>query len=200
MTLVSLDRAVAHRHPVAGACLLGLACLAVLVGRLGAEPLPKETCDLLKGEQDTLANGGIKDEMAKGPEWARNNLKAERLKAIERYIDIGEQLSFRCGLAKAKLTLPEEPAPDLGGPAKVESPNAKPKPRTRPTPKAAAAPKGVGDHEPGIPSEAGASPTLPPSRPSSKPKPKAKVDDAYRPAAPAEPTSDPFARQLAPKG
>lgn len=188
--------------------MLGIAILAVGAhfGGSGAEPLAKEACETLKTEQDTLVTGGIKDELAKGPDWAKSNLKPARLQEIARYIELEEHLNFRCGQAKAKLIIPEEPPPDPATAAKGEAaavtPKAKGKSKAKPKPKAAEAPGAETPATTTQQSEAPESPARPAAAAKSRSPaaPKPKVDDAYRPPAPANPDTDPFAKQLAPKG
>ncbi len=179
------------------AAAAGLSALAF--GAVVAEPLPKEECEKLQVEQAALDKAGVKDALMKGAAWGRTNLGREQLKQVERYITIEESLSFRCGLARARLTLPfaEEdhpptPPEDAKGEPAASVPPAKPKPK--PKPKAAAK-----ETDP-VPQAATAT-QAPPDAAKPKPKPKAeaktKPDDAYRPPAPANPGADPFAKQPA---
>ncbi len=175
--------------------------LAATIALARAEPLAKEACDASKTEQDKLVAGGIKDDIARGPDWAKGNLKPDRLNQIQRYIELEEQLSFRCGLASVKLMLPEPPAE-----ATQPAAEAAPKPKAKPKPRAAAVPD-----PPAAPaaSEPGKSPQPATDAAAAKPQPKAqakpkaaakpKADDAYRPPQQADPGADPFARQVAPK-
>ncbi len=192
--------------------VLALALLAMADG-VAAEPLPKEECEKLKGEQSTLDQTGVKELFAKGPVWGRANLDRAKLRDIERYILVEEQLSFRCGLAKARLTLPfaEEdtpPAvPEEATDTKTEAPEPAPKPKPKPKPAAAPATgsdtKAAATTPPAKPKLAPApaaeakEPAAAPTKPAPKPKPKA--DDAYRPPAGANPAGDPFAKQIQPK-
>lgn len=185
---------------------LAILAALVVVGSAVAEPLPKEDCDKLSAEQTALDQSGIKELLAKGADWGRGNLERAKLRLIERYITVDEQLSFRCGLAKTRFALPfsEEdtpPAnPDDVKDAKGDAVDLVPKPKPKPKPKAVA---------PAEPQDAKAAP---PPKPKPKPapaaeikepaptratpKPKPKADDAYRPPAPGNATGDPFAKQL----
>lgn len=69
-----------------------------------AVPLDGEVCKNLQAQLDTLRSEGATADMARGPEWARANLPLERLQRIGAYIEVEEQLNFRCGLAR--ITLP----------------------------------------------------------------------------------------------
>ncbi len=181
-------------HGLTGTITCRLASAVLLAGCLianaAAEPLPKETCETVKTEQDALIAAGIKDDMAKGPDWAKSNLRRDRLKEVERFIDLEEQLNFRCGLAKAKLTVPEEATPAAEPSPKAE---VKAKPKPRPRPKAVPAPAEAA-------AEPQATEPAPQARPQPKPRPRPKADDAYKPPA-GSPTTDPFAKAApSPKG
>lgn len=53
-------------------------------------------CHAFETERTTLVASGVDADMAKGPEWARANLPANRMQQIMRYIHVDEQLKFRC--------------------------------------------------------------------------------------------------------
>ena len=78
--------------------------LALAVGAwpAAAEQLGKEACEGVKTEQAALVTAGIKTDMDKGAEWAKANLPPERMQQVARYIELEEQLTFRCKV----LTLP----------------------------------------------------------------------------------------------
>lgn len=61
-----------------------------------AAALDAEACTRLKREQEQLTAAGVKEAMARGPEWAKANLPADRLEQIRQFIAIGEQLLFQC--------------------------------------------------------------------------------------------------------
>ena len=180
------------------------AVAVLLVGGVAvAEPLPKEECEKLKIEHAGLVGGGIRDVLAKGPVWGRQNLARDRMQQVERYIALEELLGFRCGFARARLTLPvaEEDQPTDKPPTEVpkgaaapEPPAPKPKPKPKPVaPKAAAVPDAVAKPEPATKPEAVAKDVQPAvAKPPPKPKPKAA--DAYQPAVPPAPGADPFAK------
>lgn len=102
--------------------------------------LDKETCAQFKTEQIKFIQSGILADLQRGPEWGKANLSADRLREVEHYIQLDEQLKFAC--REATLT------PDL---AKVEeiakrlesNPNLDPF-APLPDSDAAAAPKNVG--------------------------------------------------------
>ena len=152
-------------------------CLATPFGMASAAPLGKEACDAIEAERATLAATGIGEAVQKGPAWAKANLPPGRLKDVERYIGLQEQLLFRCGHAKLRtLPIPEpedgadgQPQPAKDAPASDEPAKQKPK----------AAPKKA---KQSVEAGGGAEP----QKPATKPRPKPKADDAYRPPQKAD--------------
>jgi hypothetical protein len=131
-----------------------------------AVPLEPTACEELRGKLETLRSDGAAADMARGPDWARANLAPERLQRIGTLLEVEEQLNFRCGIAKARITLPttieggEEEIPGPGE-ATVEgtqrtihlpyrAPPAPKQPATASAPdtKAAATPKGAVEKAP----------------------------------------------------
>lgn len=76
------------------------------ISTASAVPLDAPACEQLQTQLDTLRNEGAAADMARGPEWARANLPLARLQRIETLLEVEEQLNFRCGLAKSRITLP----------------------------------------------------------------------------------------------
>jgi hypothetical protein len=72
-------------------------------GRAGI--LDAESCRRHKSEYDTLGASGIREMMAKGPEWAKANLTKERMEQVRRYLTLEEDVRFRCPLGKARPEL-----------------------------------------------------------------------------------------------
>jgi hypothetical protein len=205
--------------------LIALAALAALAAltQARAAPLDAETCAKLQGEQERLENAGVEKDMAKGPAWAKANLAPEKLNLVQRFIEIEEQLLFRCR-NKAIVNLPPETeAPATGDQAEqdkddddkdtaAKAPNsgaakaAAPKPKVQTPKKAGAVPaakpapakklEAGGARKP--PNKAAARPALS-SEPGvtavEKRPARAKVDDAYK-APPPDPSVNPFADQL----
>lgn len=66
------------------------------LGEAAAERLDKEACEALKAEQARLVEAGAKADMERGPEWAKANLAPDRLKRIERMLEVEDGLAFRC--------------------------------------------------------------------------------------------------------
>jgi hypothetical protein len=90
-----------------GRILLLLAALAALMAGARASPLDAESCARLLSEHGELEGAGVEADMAKGPEWARANLGLEKLERIRRFIEVTEQLVFRCR-QKSLVSLPSE--------------------------------------------------------------------------------------------
>lgn len=61
-----------------------------------AEMLDEPACNRLRNEEEILTKEGIKDDMMRGVEWGKENLKPERLKKIETLLEVQESLVFRC--------------------------------------------------------------------------------------------------------
>jgi hypothetical protein len=59
-----------------------------------------DTCTSLRLEQIKFRQSGILDEMNKGATWAKANLSADRLREIEHYLQLDEQVKFGCRDAK----------------------------------------------------------------------------------------------------
>lgn len=162
-----------------------------------AEPLANDACEALNVEQATLYAGGVKDDMAKGPDWAKGNVKPARLKDIQRFIEIEEQQNFRCGLASVKLNVPEPAVAEAGTAATPETTQSKPRAKPKARPKAASDAAAAPAEQPDAAANKGPATVAP--KLEAKPKSKPKVDDAFRPP-PVNPNADPFAKQVAPKG
>jgi hypothetical protein len=111
-----------------------------------AAPLDPQACEQLQLKLDELRKGGVEADMAMGVEKARSSLPIERFNRIGTYIEVDEQLNFRCGLAKQRIVLPTTVE---GGEEEIPAPatatgadgNGKPPPGS-PAAKGAAAAKG----------------------------------------------------------
>ena len=196
-------------------CLAVLALIALVLGveHVRAAPLDAATCGMLKGEQAQLEQGGVRASMAKGPDWAKGNLAADKLEQIKRLLFVDEQLLFRCSArtlvelppeadAEPKAPSDTEPGQEDAGqaPAKDKA-QAATKDKTAPAAKkAAVSPKsdtGPGQTAPAkkdAPAKVTGAPRAAEKAAAPKPKPKPKVDDAFK-APPPDPKADPFANQ-----
>jgi hypothetical protein len=191
--------------------LVSAMALLLPAGAALAASLDKETCDKLKGELALLEGTGARGNMAKGPEWAKANLAADKLIEIKRLIEVDELLLFRCQ-GRQLVILPTEVELD---PAAAEPKEDGTEAATK---DGKAAPAG---EKKAAPAKKAAAPTAPPAKstaggeamgtlskdappkktetaPAKAAKAKPKVDDAYRPRA--APSADPPAKQPAPAG
>ena len=62
----------------------------------GQPKLDKDTCTQLHTEQSTFVQSGILADLQRGAEWGKTNLSADRLREIEHYIMLDEQIKFAC--------------------------------------------------------------------------------------------------------
>ncbi len=150
-----------------------LSTLALALEPVGAwaAKLDPEACSKLKAEQAELAPKRLREAVEKGPVWTKANLPGVDPEAVRRYIDLEEQLLFRCPLPKPvrdKAAVHAAPPPDdSDGEAKAAP--AKKKAAAEPAKKAAKADtESKGDAG----SEA-------PVKPKPKPQPKPKSADAF---------------------
>ena len=74
----------------AGLCLLGLLPPAL------AAPLDKAACAKLTLDMQNMKMLEVDKLMEKGPAWAASNLSDADLSLVRQYIDLDEQLKFRC--------------------------------------------------------------------------------------------------------
>jgi hypothetical protein len=201
--------------------VLGALLLLAWSGAAAAATLDQEACAGLKTELGQLELTGVRGNMAKGPEWAKGNLSADKLQQIKRLIELDEQILFRCQ-GKPLVVLPEgvdaeaapaerkdgvvaKPAADGKAQAKEVRPPAgkAPVPAGKAPLKAAAPPAAKAAAGAGATkapadkagtAKAAAEPPTAPAKAKPKPAAKAKVDDAYKPA-PAAPGTDPSGKQ-----
>ena len=177
---------------------LCMIALLLQVGVANAASLDKETCDKLKVEQAQLEGTGVRGTMAKGPEWAKANLAADKLGEIKRLLELDELLLFRCQ-GRPLVVLPPEveldPAAKTGegkedgqeadakGTEKKAPPPAKkaPAPARQDRGRRRAQGEGRSATKDGLPKKADAAAKAGAPAPAKAAKPKPKSDDAYRP-------------------
>jgi hypothetical protein len=92
---------------VGPAAALALA-LALAVAATPAAAAAQSRCEALKEEHGRLVAAGVPRLMANGPEWARTNLSAADLGLIKLYIEVDEELTFRCTRPKPVNTRIEQ--------------------------------------------------------------------------------------------
>ncbi len=88
-----------------------LAVLSAKTALAGQPRLDADTCKQLHSEQSTFVQSGILSDLQKGAAWARTNLSADRLREIEHYIVLDEQIKFGC--REATLTPEMEKAGEI---------------------------------------------------------------------------------------
>lgn len=81
---------------------MGFALVAPLL-YAHAEPLDKAACQAVQAEHKRLVDTGIEDDVKRGPDWGKANLSTARLEDIRHYLDIVEQLKFRCRIGETPI-------------------------------------------------------------------------------------------------
>ncbi len=77
-------------------CALALSASAFLSVCAGAASLDKNTCAKLAQEVQNLKSLDVDKLMENGPAWAANHLSPGDLGLVRQYIDLDEQMRFRC--------------------------------------------------------------------------------------------------------
>jgi hypothetical protein len=92
------------------AAILGI-CLAAMGASEGvrAQTPDEDGCLRLEIERQALVVLGIDNYFEKGAEWAKANLTVADLNLVKRYLDVYEQLKFRC---KEEIDIVEVNEPD----------------------------------------------------------------------------------------
>lgn len=87
---------------------------------LATDPkIDADTCTQLRLEQIKFRQSGILDDMQKGPEWAKANLTPDRLREVEHYMALDEQVKFGC--RDAKLSPEAEKASEAASRIEINS-------------------------------------------------------------------------------
>ncbi len=101
-----------------------VAAFALVSGTANAAPLDAAACDAATVEQSQLSD--VPAIIERGAEWAKTNAPPQTLQRVARWIELQEQLSFRCGRgrvtaeaqrAAAAAELIENPPPPPPAPA-----------------------------------------------------------------------------------
>ncbi len=73
-------------------------CVAISSGLqiASASPLDEESCQRLRTEKEALTVLGIDTYFERGAEWVKANLTAADYNLVKRYVNVFEQLKFRC--------------------------------------------------------------------------------------------------------
>jgi hypothetical protein len=80
--------------------VLFIAWLLPVAAHATKPKLDKDTCTQLRLEQTQFLKAGVAKDISKGPEWAKTNLSADRVREIARYIKLDEEVRFGCRDAK----------------------------------------------------------------------------------------------------
>lgn len=106
---------------------LALAAAAVLIPATArAAPLDEAICRDLDARLKQLELQGVKDDLAKGPVLAKATLAPARLDAVKQYIEVKEQVVFRCP-SLIVLSVPELAEPEAKHPLAEPGKSADPK-------------------------------------------------------------------------
>lgn len=128
-------------RPFIATALIAATAISATWGMAWAESLDEGACAQLQSEQAQLVKAGVKDSMARGPDWAGAGASLMRLKEIERLIEVEEQLMFRCPPPKPVKEAAEAGSSDrkpkaAAVPAPVRKPKVNdayvPPPKTKP--------------------------------------------------------------------
>jgi hypothetical protein len=93
-----------------GSALTAICFLAVLLlapFAASANPLDDQACQRLRTERQALMVLGIDKHVEKGAGWAKERLTVADLNLVKRYLDVFEQIKFRCEKIVA-IAEPEE--------------------------------------------------------------------------------------------
>jgi len=84
-------------------CMVWTAILVPLDAHATKAKLDSDTCAQLRAEEKKFRQAGILSDMSKGPEWAKANLSAQRLREVQHYIELDEQVQFGCRDARMSV-------------------------------------------------------------------------------------------------
>lgn len=90
-----------------------------------ASPLDEESCQRLRTEKEALSVLGIDTYFERGAEWVKTNLTAADYNLVKRYVNVFEQLKFRCPAepvksAKARVYKGPVPPMPVRSPKRIE--------------------------------------------------------------------------------
>ncbi len=89
-------------------------CLLLAAPRtVSADPLDQGSCDRLETERQALIVLGIDNYFEKGSDWAKANLTVADLNLVKRYLNVYEQLKFRCQ-EEIDIVDADEPDDEIG--------------------------------------------------------------------------------------
>ncbi len=125
-----------HLRPVWRFGLIFQACVFWAASTATAEeahatPLGLDACNKLQTERQALTVLGVDKYFEKGPEWAKTNLGVADLNLVKRYLEVYEQLKFRCEKLVAIVEPPDLPDDQDDEEASASSEHAPPLPERR---------------------------------------------------------------------
>lgn len=83
-------------HSVSITLAITIAIAFAQLHTANAKPLSADKCKELIEQQKTLQKDPIVIQMEKGFEWVKENIKGDALSPIKQYLDVSDQLNFRC--------------------------------------------------------------------------------------------------------
>lgn len=100
-------------------CLTGVALLAPVAAHATKAKLDRDACAQLRAEEKKFRQAGILSDMSKGADWAKANLSAERLREVQHYIELDEQVQFGC--RDARLSVDAQKASEAAARIEINS-------------------------------------------------------------------------------
>lgn len=94
-----------HRPAHVAVRVFALGVTAVLANPAGAAPLDKNACAKLAQELQNLKALDVDKLMENGPSWAVAHLSPGDLGLVRQYIDLDEQMKFRCSAPSSLVHL-----------------------------------------------------------------------------------------------
>ncbi len=142
--------------------------------------LDADACAALRLEEIKFRQSGIVADMSKGAAWGKANLSSDRLRDIERYLQLDEQVQFGCRDAKitaeakraseaaerielnsdADPTLPVAKDPPKPGAAEKKTPHKKASKKAKPSAASAGSDKSAGAPKSVAPAEVAPNPPV----------------------------------------
>lgn len=117
-------------HLAAGALLLGT--LVIPSMRADAAPLDKNGCAKLAQDLQNMKALDVDKLMENGPAWAANHLSSTDLDLVRQYIDLDEQMKFRCSAPSSLVHLKhlEDEDDETGAKPAEDASSGQAKPKT----------------------------------------------------------------------
>lgn len=160
-----------------------------------ASPLDPAACETVRVEKSELDAAGVGVDVQRGPDWGKSNLDEAGFKKVARWIELEEQLKFRCPQPKpspapAGTTAAKAPGADNGAGAKSIDPEAGTSGDVKPSKKDRKAARKKRKSDPSaeatgtVIEETAVNADPAPAKPKKSKKPK--LEDAYAPPKPGD--------------